>query len=145
MSEAFAAPVTDYKALVCIYLFGGNDCNNTIVPVDAAKYSAYTTLRAGLALTPARLLPAIVDAAGNQYALFNAMPELNTAYGQGKLAIVLNTGALERPLTRAQYQSGLLAPSNLFSHSDQTLQAQTGDVEHRSAAAGAAGCSTCSA
>jgi uncharacterized protein (DUF1501 family) len=125
VSEAFAAPVSDYKALVCIYLFGGNDCNNTIVPVDAAKYTAYQTLRAGLALAPARLLPAIVDPLGNQYALFNAMPELNTAYAQGKLAIVLNTGALERPLTRAQYQAGLLAPSNLFSHSDQTLQAQT--------------------
>ena len=125
VSEAYAAPVTDYKALVCIYLFGGNDCNNTIVPVDAARYTAYQTLRAGLALTPARLLPAIADPAGNQYALFNAMPELQTAYNQSKLAIVLNTGALERPLTRAQYQSGLLAPSNLFSHSDQTLQAQT--------------------
>ena len=125
VSEAFAAPVTDYKALVCIYLFGGNDCNNTIVPVDAAKYTAYQSLRAGLALTPARLMPAIADAAGNQYALFNAMPELHTAFTMGKLAIVLNTGALERPLSRAQYQAGQLAPSNLFSHSDQTLQAQT--------------------
>jgi uncharacterized protein (DUF1501 family) len=125
VSEAFAAPVTDYRALVCIYLFGGNDCNNTIVPVDAAKYTAYQTLRAGLALTPARLMPAIADASGNQYALFNAMPELHTAFTAGKLAIVLNTGALERPLTRAQYQAGQLAPSNLFSHSDQTLQAQT--------------------
>ena len=125
VSEAVAAPVTDYKALVCIYLFGGNDCNNTIVPVDGPRYAAYQSLRAGLALTPARLMPAIADPAGNQYALFNAMPEMHTAYTLGKLAIVLNTGQLERPLTRAQYQAGQLAPSNLFSHSDQTLQAQT--------------------
>ena len=125
VSEAFAAPVTDYKALVCIYMFGGNDCNNTVVPVDGAKYTAYQSLRAGLALTPARLMPAIAAADGSQYALFNAMPELHSAFTLGKLAIVLNTGALERPLTRAQYQGGQLAPSNLFSHSDQTLQAQT--------------------
>ena len=123
VSEAFAAPINDYKALVCIYLFGGNDCNNTVVSVD--NYAQYQGLRGSLALTPARLMPAIADSAGRQYALFNALTELHTAYSAGKLAIVLNTGALERPLTRQQYRDGVLAPSNLFSHSDQTLQAQT--------------------
>ena len=123
VSEAFAAPVTDDKALVCIYLFGGNDCNNTVVTVD--NYAQYQSLRGSLALTPARLMPAIADGAGRQFALFNALTELHTAYTAGKLAIVLNTGQLERPLTRQQYRDGMLAPSNLFSHSDQTLQAQT--------------------
>jgi uncharacterized protein (DUF1501 family) len=120
-----AAPLTDYKALVCIYLFGGNDGNNMIVPVDTARFAAYTSLRAGVALTPARLLAPIADPAGNPYALNNNLAELQTGYGLGKVAIVLNTGQLERPLTRAQYQSGVQAPANLFSHSDQTLQAQT--------------------
>jgi len=124
VSEASAAPVTDYKALVCIYLFGGNDCNNLIVPVDTAPYTQYQTLRAGLTLSGTRLLPAFAHG-GSQYALHYGLPQLNTLYGQGKVAFVLNTGQLERPLTRAQYQSGVLAPSNLFSHSDQTLQAQT--------------------
>jgi uncharacterized protein (DUF1501 family) len=125
VSDAFAAPVTDYKALVCIYLFGGNDCNNTVVPVDTNGYAAYTSLRAGLALTPQRLTTPLLDGLGNPYAFHTAMPELRTAFTAGKLAVVLNTGALERPLTRTQYQQGLQAPSNLFSHSDQTLQAQT--------------------
>ena len=124
VSEASAAPVTDYKALVCIYLFGGNDCNNLIVPVDTAPYTQYQTLRAGLTLSGTELLPAFAHG-GSQYALHYGLPQLNTLYGQGKVAFVLNTGQLERPLTRAQYQSGVLAPSNLFSHSDQTLQAQT--------------------
>ena len=50
VADASAAPVSDYKALVCIYLFGGNDCNNLIVPVDTTPYTQYQTLRAGLTL-----------------------------------------------------------------------------------------------
>ncbi len=124
VADASAAPVSDYKALVCIYLFGGNDCNNLIVPVDTTPYTQYQTLRAGLTLSGTKLLPAFAHG-GSQYALHYGLPQLNSLYGQGKVAFVLNTGQLERPLTRAQYQSGVLAPSNLFSHSDQTLQAQT--------------------
>ncbi len=125
VSEASAGPITDYKALVCVYLFGGNDCNNTIVPVDSARYTQYQTLRAGLSLSGAKLLAPIADGSGNPYALHYGLPQINSLFGQGKVAFVLNTGQLERPLTRAEYQAGLLAPSNLFSHSDQTLQAQT--------------------
>lgn len=124
VSDASAAPVSDYKALVCIYLFGGNDCNNLIVPVDTTPYTQYQTLRAGLTLSGTELLPAFAHG-GSQFALHYGLPQVNALYGQGKVAFVLNTGQLERPLTRAQYQSGVLAPSNLFSHSDQTLQAQT--------------------
>lgn len=123
--DAAAAPVNDYKALVCIYLFGGNDNNNLIVPVDTARYTQYQTIRAGLALSGTGLLAPIADGAGNPFALNSNLTELNTLFGMGRAAIVLNTGQLERPLTRAQYQAGVQAPSNLFSHSDQTLQAQT--------------------
>jgi len=125
VADAAAAPVTDYKALVCVYLFGGNDGNNTIVPVDNARYTQYQTLRAGLQLSGTELLAPIADGSGNPYALHYGLTGINGLYGTGKVAFVLNTGQLERPLTRAQYQAGLLAPSNLFSHSDQTLQAQT--------------------
>jgi uncharacterized protein (DUF1501 family) len=124
VSEAFAAPVTDYKALVCIYMSGGNYCNNTVVPVDI--YAQYQGLRGTVALAPNRLTGAIAGPGGRQFALFNALAEMHTAYTQGKLAIVLNTGALERPLDKTTYnQNRSLAPTNLFSHSDQTLQAQT--------------------
>ena len=127
---AAAGVLTDYKALVCVFLFGGNDANNVIVPIDTAKFAAYTTLRAGVALTPSRLLSPIVDGSGSQYALNNNLGELNAGFGGGKVAIVLNTGSLERPLSRAEYQQGQLAPANLFSHSDQSLQAQTGSSQN---------------
>lgn len=121
-----AAALSDYKALVCIYMFGGNDSNNLIVPVDAARFTAYQTLRGSLALPTNRLTAAIPDATGNPYALHSAMPELQQLYGTGHLAFVLNCGALNRPLTRDLYQRGGSAPPNLFSHSDQTTQAQAG-------------------
>jgi uncharacterized protein (DUF1501 family) len=121
-----AAAVTDYKALVCIYMFGGNDSNNMIVPVDTARFTAYQACRGGVALTPARLLSPISDAGGNPYALHQSMPELNQLYASGRMAFVLNVGALNRPLTRDEYRQGASAPPNLFSHSDQTTQAQAG-------------------
>jgi uncharacterized protein (DUF1501 family) len=120
------APLQDYKALVCIYLFGGNDGNNTIVPVDNTRYAAYQSIRGGLALSGAKLLPPIADAAGNPYALHYGLPEVQSLYAAGQVAFVLNAGMLQQPLTRSQYLQGLNTPSNLFSHSDQTVQAQTG-------------------
>ncbi|MEZ5290082.1 MAG: DUF1501 domain-containing protein [Vicinamibacterales bacterium] len=127
MADAEAAgPVSDYKALVCVYLFGGNDCNNTVIPLDNARYTQYQTIRAGLTLSASQLTAPIADAASNPYGLHVSLAPLQALFGTGRVAVVLNTGQLERPLTRAQYQSGVLAPSNLFSHSDQTIQAQTG-------------------
>ena len=126
MREAFASPVNDYKALVCVDLFGGNDGNNVIVPMDSTRYSQYQAIRGSLALTGNKLLPPIQDSYGNPYALHYGLPEMNALYGAGHLAVVLNTGMLERPLTRAEYLQGKNVPSNLFSHSDQTVQVQTG-------------------
>ncbi len=121
-----AAQANDYKALVCVYLFGGNDGNNLIVPMDAARYAKYVNVRGNLALGGSKLLSPIADAVGNPYALHYGLPELNALYGLGKLAVVLNTGMLEQPLTRAEHLAGLKTPSNLYSHSDQTVQVQTG-------------------
>jgi uncharacterized protein (DUF1501 family) len=122
---AAAGPVSDYKALVCIYLFGGNDGNNLIVPVDNARYNAYKSTRGNLALGPDKLVGPIPDANGNPYALHYGLTELQQLYATGRLAFVLNVGRLNRPLTRQQYLQGGANPSNLFSHSDQTIQAQT--------------------
>lgn len=121
-----AAQVTDYKALVCIYLFGGNDSNNMIVPADNTRYTAYQSVRGNLALGPAKLVGPIPDATGNPYALHYGLAEIQQLYATGHVAFVLNVGQLHRPLTRQQYLQGMAAPSNLFSHSDQTTQAQTG-------------------
>jgi len=124
--DVHASTVSDYKALVCIYLFGGNDSNNMIVPVDTARYTAYQSTRGGLILSGARLLSPIADAAERPYAMHSSMATLNPLFTGGDLAVVLNMGPLNRPLTRDQYLQGESTPQNLFSHSDQTLQAQAG-------------------
>jgi uncharacterized protein (DUF1501 family) len=126
MHPALAAQAGDYKALVCVFLMGGNDGNNLIVPLEAERYAAYQALRGGLALAGSELLPPIADAQGEAYALHHGLAELNPLYDAGHLAVVLNTGLLHRPLTRAEYLQGQGKPANLFSHSDQTVQAQTG-------------------
>lgn len=124
--EARASAVSDYKALVCVYLNGGNDGNNLIVPMDPTRYAQYQSIRGNLALTGNKLLTPITDTLGNPYALHYGLPEMNALYNQGHLAVVLNTGMLDRPLTRAQYLQGANVPTSLFSHSDQTMQAQNG-------------------
>ena len=118
--------LSDYRALVCVYLAGGNDSNNMVVPVDTTRYTQYSAVRGGLALSGTELLAPISDAKGGAYAFHYGLTEMNPLYERGRLAIVLNVGQLQRPLTREQYQQGLTAPSNLFSHSDQTLQAYAG-------------------
>ncbi|HQZ38262.1 MAG TPA: DUF1501 domain-containing protein [Vicinamibacterales bacterium] len=118
--------VSDYKALVCVYMFGGNDSNNLIVP--AGNYAAYSAARGGtggVALAANTLLP-IPGPGGAAYGLHPSLAEMVPIYNAGYLAFVLNMGALIRPLTKAQYRAGGQAPPNLFSHSDQTTQAQTG-------------------
>lgn len=118
--------VTDYKALVCVYLFGGNDSNNLIVPAD--NYAAYSAARggsAGVALAANSLL-SVPGSGGATYGLHPSLSDLVPTFNAGQMAFVLNMGALNRPLTKAQYQAGGNAPPNLFSHSDQTTQAQTG-------------------
>lgn len=118
--------LTDYKALVCVYLFGGNDGNNVIVPLDTSRRAAYQSLRGDLALADDELLAPITDGAGNPYALHYGLAAIQPLFAGGNLAVLLNTGQLEAPLTRATYRAGAAAPTNLFSHSDQTVQAQTG-------------------
>lgn len=133
-AAAQAAPSDDYKALVCVFLFGGNDYANTVVAYDDASYNAYSAIRlpqasggiaiAKDALTPTLLAPTIALADGRQYALHPAMTALadlfNTA---GKMAVQLNVGPLVVPLTRAQYNSSnrklYPQPPKLFSHNDQ--------------------------
>ncbi len=118
---------TDYKALVCLFLYGGNDGNNLLVPTDPADYNAYASARQELALPLASLLPitpAVSD--GRTYGLHGSVPELQTLFGQGKLALVANVGTLVAPVTRADFLTNTAAlPPQLFSHADQSVQWQT--------------------
>ena len=118
--------VTDYRALVCIFLSGGNDGNNMFVSLD--QYTAYSNARnaAGLAIPQASLLP-VSPASGGSYGFNPSMPEMQTLFNQGHLAVLCNNGPLVEPLTRTTYQNGTgKKPLQLFSHSDQVGLFQTG-------------------
>jgi uncharacterized protein (DUF1501 family) len=120
--------ITDYKALVCIFLGGGNDSNNLIVPTITSEYNNYATIRTNvLALPQSSLLPiSPLNSDGHEYGFHPCCTELQTLFGAGKLAVLFNTGTLVFPMTRAQYQSGILQkPPQLFSHADQVTQWQT--------------------
>jgi len=123
---ALAQSGGDYRALVCVFLFGGNDSNNSVVPMDDASYQAYQSLRAGLALTGSDLTAAVTSVSGAPYAFHAKLAEVASLFTSKELAVVANVGSLVQPLTRDQYQkAGAAIPSNLFSHSDQQLQWQT--------------------
>jgi uncharacterized protein (DUF1501 family) len=122
---AHAASASDYKALVCVYLYGGNDANNTIVPLDTAGYANYAQTRSYLALPQSQLLPLAVAGGTPLYGLHPALPGLQSLWASGNLAVVANVGTLVQPLTKTQYLSTTTAkPENLFSHIDQQHQWQ---------------------
>lgn len=119
---------SEYRALVCLYLAGGNDAFNMIVPYDQSPYNSYAARRGALAIPRGQLLPLTPTASGAAYALHPAMPELRALFNQANspLAIVANTGPLLHPITKAQYQAGSIAtPPQLFSHDDQSTYWQT--------------------
>ena len=123
---ALAQSGANYRALVCVFLFGGNDSNNTIVPMDDASYKAYTSIRGSLALSASELTPTVYSAANAPYAFHAKLVELASMFASKELAVVANVGSLVQPLTRAQYQTQQMPlPLNLFSHADQQLQWQT--------------------
>ena len=120
--------ITDYKALVCIFLQGGNDSNNMIIPTLASQYANYAAIRTPvLAIPQSAILPVTsLDSDGNTYGLHPSCPELQELFGEGKLAFLFNTGTLVYPITRGQYLAGTTAtPPQLFSHADQQTQWQT--------------------
>jgi uncharacterized protein (DUF1501 family) len=119
--NALAQSSGNYKALVCVFLFGGNDANNTLIPFDTTGYGQYSSLRGDLALKQNTLLP--LTPAPN-FALHPSLPDIQTLFNSGNAAFVANVGTLVQPLTRAQYQAGQTAPTNLFSHPDQQLEWQ---------------------
>lgn len=118
---------TDYKALVCIFLAGGNDSHNMVIPIATAQqnYGVYLQGRQSLAL-PQSSLPTINN--GNDvYGLHPELTGIAQLYTAGNAAVVANAGMLVKPITRTDYLSGnaALLPTQLFSHSDQVNQWQT--------------------
>jgi uncharacterized protein (DUF1501 family) len=116
----------DYRALVCVFLAGGNDGNNTVVPRSPSEYEAYAAVRnaAGLAIPSAALLPIAPPSAGD-FGLHPSLTGIHNLWAAQHAAVVCNVGPLVQPLTRAQYQAGAPRPYQLFSHSDQIAQWQS--------------------
>ena len=136
MGEAAAQSATDYKALVCVFLYGGNDYGITVITYDDPSYNAYAAVRGGgagqtaggialakAALAPTLLNPTVALPGGRQYALHPSMTGLSGLFNAGQAAVVLNAGPLVVPLTRAQYfatdRNNYPLPPKLFSHNDQ--------------------------
>ena len=132
--QALAADVSGYRALVCIFLFGGMDCHDTVLPYDQASYNSYADIRTSLlaaygaqpggstrsrsALLP--LQPAAANFGSRQFALPPQLEGLHRLFEQGKMAIVGNVGPLREPTNRALIDANAVElPARLFSHNDQ--------------------------
>ena len=124
--QAFAQG-NSYRALVCIFLAGGNDGNNMLVPLDPAGYAAYAAARnaAGLAIAQGSLLAIKPKSIGTEFGLHPSLAAVHPFFADGKLAIVTNVGPLIQPLSKQDYLSGAPRPYQLFSHADQISQWQT--------------------
>ncbi len=127
---------SNYRALVCVFLAGGNDGNNMVIPTDSF-YTSYATPRPTLAIPPVGLNGGVLPFAappaslgGRTFGLHPSMPELVSLYDAGKLAVVNNVGPLVHPLTQAQYMNNSVPkPYALFSHSDQVQAWQSGRAD----------------
>jgi len=127
LGESAAAGATDYKALVCVFMIGGNDNFNTLVPYDAANYAIYNQQRPAIAtalsdLTPTLLTPATALPGGEQFALAPVLSPLLPLFSGGQMAIMLNLGTLIEPIASAAAYADAPAtslPPQLFSHLDQ--------------------------
>lgn len=122
----------DYKALVCLFLAGGNDSFNMLIPTSGADYANYASIRAELAL-PVNTLHALNGIHGGKtYAVHPSMPQVQGLFNNGELAFVTNVGTLVEPTTLAQYQQeSVRLPDGLFSHADQIMQWQTSVPDQR--------------
>ncbi|MEO8278533.1 MAG: DUF1501 domain-containing protein [Ideonella sp.] len=135
MGEAAAATATDYKALVCVFLYGGNDYGNTLIPYDNARYAAYQSMRPTLAyaqsaLAATVLTPSVALPGGIQYAIAPELASLLPIFNAGHLGMLLNVGTLVEPTTKAQYTaSSVRLPPKLFSHNDQQSVWQSSSPE----------------
>jgi uncharacterized protein (DUF1501 family) len=128
LNAEVSAPSPDYKALVCVFLFGGNDANNMVVPVSTSTqaYADYLAARGAALAVPQASLATVHSASGDVYGLHPSLTPLRGLYNRRRLAVAANVGALLRPTTKKDYTDvRALVPANLFSHADQQQQWQT--------------------
>jgi uncharacterized protein (DUF1501 family) len=121
LTQPARASAGNYRALVCVFLHGGNDGHNWIVPTAPAEWAGYAQARGALALPRESLLPLphSLQAAGRSFGLAPALAPLHQPYLDGRLAVLANVGPLLAPITRADYLARRSVPPRLFSHNDQ--------------------------
>ena len=128
-AQTGGTPFPDYKALVCVFLFGGNDSFNMLVPRSQAEYDVYAASRQNLAIAQEDLLPINPNNPADPsvtYGLHPSMPGLQGLFESGRAALVTNVGPLVEPTTKDQYEAGsVILPPQLFSHNDQQDQWHT--------------------
>lgn len=129
-AAAAQGPYTDYKALVCVFLFGGNDAFNMVIPRSSTEHAEYAAARQALAVPRADILPvAPLNVIQGQVGFHPSCPELVSLFDAGQLGVVANVGTLIQPVTRADYLARTAPlPPQLFSHSDQANQWQTARI-----------------
>ena len=126
LMNAMAQTSADYKALVCVFMFGGNDSNNMIVPLDNTGYGNYSSIRGGLALARGQLLSVTPPSLGSPFGFHPGFIDLQKLFNNRKLAVLANVGTQVQPTNRTQFmQHQTSLPQNLFSHEDQQAQMQT--------------------
>lgn len=118
------APFGDYKALVCLFLHGGNDSYNMVIPRSAAEYGVYAASRQNMAIPQEDLLPiGPLTPDGTDYGLHPSMNGIKSLFDQGRLAFVSNVGPLIEPTTKSDFfGKSVMLPPQLFSHNDQQDQ-----------------------
>jgi uncharacterized protein (DUF1501 family) len=131
MANASSFAATDYKAIVCIYFYGGNDYANTVIPYDASSYNLYKALRPSIALDRTALVNTVLTPSqplsnGLQFALEPNLSPLMPFFSSNQMSVLLNIGTLIQPTTKAQYVANSVAlPPRLFSHIDQQKFSQS--------------------
>lgn len=125
LSAPAQAAVSDYKAMVCLFLLGGNDSDNTVIARGSPHAARYEQVRAHLALDASQRTKTRTHN-GQKFALHKSLTPLDALYADGQVAILLNIGNLNKPLTKSEYLGGVQRPAELFSHPDQQVLAQAG-------------------
>jgi len=121
-ATSVARAAGDYKALVCIMLYGGNDGFNLLVPSDSERYATYAATRSNLALPASALLPLSAEAAEGSYGLHGACGGLQQLFNAKRMAFVANAGTLLTPTTKSDVQNNRNLPPALYSHVDQQAE-----------------------
>jgi uncharacterized protein (DUF1501 family) len=130
ITDALAQSATDYKALVCVFMFGGNDGNNMIIPADSSGYAEYSAVRtsaSNINIAQASLLQFQPKGSTRTFGFHPSLKRLHPLMQSGRLAALTNVGPLNAPMTKAQYAENKNRPYQLFSHSDQQAQWQNSD------------------